>query len=81
MEKENFYCISESRLLKLLVAEAELNALQDGYLDNFYEYDKAIDNGMRKYAEDNHLDWEEPFYNYGPEDIAYEEIKKFERIK
>ena len=80
MEEEIFYRVSKSRLLRLLAAEAGLNALQDSGIDNFYEYNEAIDNCIRKYAEDNHLDWEEPFYDYCLDDIAYEEIEKFERI-
>lgn len=64
MQDEKYYVISESMLAELISAEARLNSLEGGGVDNWEWYGESLKDGFEAYQED----LTEALIGYNPND-------------
>lgn len=72
--------ISKSKLIRLLNAEMELEALQAGGVDNWTWYSESLHDYVKGYLEENEIDEDEVSEGFCIHDIAEKEAETYEEV-
>lgn len=72
--------ITKSKLIRLLNAEMELEALQAGGVDNWTWYSESFHDYVEQYLEDNNLNRDEVGDDFCIYDIAKKDAETYEEV-
>lgn len=72
--------INKSRLIRLLNAEMELEALQAGGVDNWSWYSESFQDYINQYLKDNNLTRDDVGDNFCIYDIAEKDADTYEEV-